>query len=189
MEYKRKILLILGVSGVGKSSVIREIQNKRTDFIRVAHYTTRPLRFGETEKIHVSEKEMDIFENSSDYCVIRTHYADKVFRYAICYSEILHIISSGKNYAVMDWAVSRMSFIEQSLVENDIFSVYLIPPSENELQRRLSLDERNNTGERLEKAKKEIFLFKKGSFTGKYSMSIICDSIHVVANEILKNFY
>ncbi|MBU4010588.1 MAG: guanylate kinase, partial [Proteobacteria bacterium] len=55
-----KFLLLLGVSGVGKSTLIRELKRLDERFIYISPYMTRPLREGESDKIEVSNEEMDL---------------------------------------------------------------------------------------------------------------------------------
>lgn len=61
-----KLLLLLGPSGVGKSSIIRELQATDARFVYVTPYTSRVLRPEETDKVHVTADQMDELEKNGD---------------------------------------------------------------------------------------------------------------------------
>ena len=54
----KPFILFLGVSGVGKSTIMREMIATRPDlYTYISPFTTRPLREGEIDKVHVSQGE------------------------------------------------------------------------------------------------------------------------------------
>src|SRR3990172_3957019 len=53
-----KIMAVAGPSGVGKTSLVRALIAIDRRFRYIQPYTTRALRVGETEKIHVSREDL-----------------------------------------------------------------------------------------------------------------------------------
>lgn len=76
------------------------------------------------------------------------------------------------------------SFIDQ------IFVVYLVPPSIEELKRRLSKDNRDKDGLRIREARKELEDFYRGRYADLYNLCITTQSgeENIVAQNIYK-FY
>lgn len=184
MDTQKRTLLILGPTGTGKTRVIAELCGRDSRFMGIHQYTTRPRRENETGKVFVSDAEMEALAHSPDYCVISTRYRDLIVRYAISYKEIQKCIQLGR-IPVLDWAISRMSYISPWL-QPSIFSIYLLPPSIQELERRLRSSPRNNLDERIEKAQNELNRFYSGEFAGVYDTSVVNTNVQQVVEEVLR---
>lgn len=184
---RKRILFILGTTGVGKNTVIDKLQEKEPRLAVMTQCTTRVQRDGESGKLFIDNNEMDTLSISSDYCVISTQYNDGVIRYALSYVEIRRILDSGR-VPVIDWAVSRMQFIDPE-ISREVYSVYLLPPSLQELERRLKTSQRDNMEERIEKARREICRFRNGEFVGMYNESVINENVCRTVEEILLILY
>ena len=52
------ILLVCGVSGVGKTTIIKELVRRDGDICYIKPYTTRLLRDGETDKVSITDERM-----------------------------------------------------------------------------------------------------------------------------------
>lgn len=188
MRYQRKkMLFILGTTGVGKNTIIEKLQEKEPRLAVITQRTTRAQRDGESGKLFIDNNEMDTLSTSSDYCVISTRYTDEVIRYALSYAEIRRILSSGR-VPIIDWAVSRMQLIDPK-ISREVYSVYLLPPSLQELERRLRASQRDNMEERIEKARREICRFRNGEFFGMYNESVINENACKTTEEILLILY
>lgn len=74
-----KFLLLLGPSGTGKSTIIRELRQMDERFIYISPYITRPLRENETDKVHISDQEMDLRKENGEFLTINNLYG---IRYA-----------------------------------------------------------------------------------------------------------
>lgn len=75
----KRIITIVGKSGTGKTTLVRELQ-KQYDIPTIVSYTTRPPRYkGEDTHIFVSEKEFDDLRQSKNF-IAHTTYGG--YRYA-----------------------------------------------------------------------------------------------------------
>jgi len=67
-----KFLLVLGVSGAGKSVIIRELLKLDSRFRYISPFVTRPLRAGEIDKVHMDEAEMLERYKRGEFVVVPT---------------------------------------------------------------------------------------------------------------------
>lgn len=146
---KGKFLLVLGPSGVGKSTVIRRLITMDPRFVYVSPYTTRPLREGETDKVFLSADDMD--RRAAEFL-----YVNEIggTRYATPRDTIDRSFEGGK-FPVLDWPLDRLGIV-QAAYPGRVFSVYLMPPSLDHLQARLSKDGRDPEGLRFARAQAEL---------------------------------
>lgn len=186
MEPRKKMLFVLGATGVGKNTIISQLQVREPRFVSITQYTTRAQRNGESGKLFIDNGEMDILSISPEYCVISTQYSSGIIRYAVSYDEMRKILEKG-GVPIVDWAISRMKCILPR-IRRKIYSIYLLPPSLNELERRLRTSQRNNLEERAEKARREILRFRNGEFAHIYNASIVNADVHKTATDVLALF-
>lgn len=145
-----KFFLLLGVSGVGKTTIIKYLKKLDDRFVYVKPYTNRPLRDFETDKIFVNDFELRKLINGGKIIMLNQVYGHS---YATPKQIIFDSIAEGK-FPVLDFPIQRLSEINTLLPEM-IYSVYLMPPSIEELALRLG-DGRDNNGERFKFAIREI---------------------------------
>jgi len=74
MQNGNKLLLLLGPSGVGKSTIIKDMLARDRRFVYVTPYMTRPLRKGETDKISISDAELDTMIAGNQFWSVNTLY-------------------------------------------------------------------------------------------------------------------
>lgn len=146
-----KFLVLLGPSGVGKSSIIEELLRLDSRFIYISPFMTRPLRKGEKNKISISGEEMDEMWNRGELLVINELYG---IRYATPQLPIMQALTEG-NFPVLDWPISRIEVMIQAF-PNQLCVVYISPPSIESLQQRLVKDGRDIDGHRLRSARDEL---------------------------------
>jgi len=132
---KRGILIVIsGPSGAGKGTVAR-ILAEDADFELSVSRTTRPPRFGEIDGVHYhftdkAEFAKLIAENGFfEYAEYSGHY------YGTPVENVTRRLDSGKN-VVLEIEVKGASKIKD-VYKDDYVSVFLIPPSKAELERRL----------------------------------------------------
>ena len=69
-----KFLLLLGVSGVGKTSIIKELLKLDDRFIYISPWITRPLRAGETDKVSVTEEDLQRLLSAGEILAVNDIY-------------------------------------------------------------------------------------------------------------------
>lgn len=178
-----KFLLLLGVSGVGKSTVIRELRSLDPRFEYVSPYTTRQLRDGETDKIHVSDEVMDRMESTGEFVVVNNLYG---VRYGTPREPIVTSLQRG-SFPILDWPIQKLKIMQELF---PLYVVYITPPSIEKLTRRLNIDGRDNNGSRLSNALAELKRFQKGEFEGMCDISVVSEdeTIPQISQGIYDNF-
>ncbi len=163
-----KFLLLLGPSGVGKSTIIKELRATDDRFVYISPYITRPLREGETDKISVSNETMDEMASRGEFLVINEIYG---IRYATPKQPILDALDGGK-FPVLDWPVHRIGIMEEAF-GGRLYRVYVSPPNLEELRVRIDKDGRDKDGSRYNEASKELARFWAGEYDGICDLKIV----------------
>lgn len=180
-----KFLLLLGSSGVGKSSIIEELIRLDSRFVYISPFMTRPLREGEKNKISISGEEMDEMSERGEFLVINELYG---VRYATPRQPIEQALKDD-NFPVLDWPISRMSVMTEAF-PNQLYVVYISPPSIEALQQRLARDNRDTDGHRLRSAHEELKAQGSSMHNGIYDFEIVSEENQVpkVAQTIYANY-
>jgi guanylate kinase len=172
-----KFLLLLGPSGVGKSAIIDELLKLDAKFVYISPYMTRSLRPGEKNKIPISEEQMNEMERRGEFLVVNTLFGG--IRYGTPSLPIIQAFGAG-DYPILDWPVDRLLVMRQTFPEQ-LFTVYISPPSIHVLRERLAKDGRDVDGTRLASAEKELQRYLSSKYAGLYNLEIISKD-----NEILE---
>jgi guanylate kinase len=143
--------VLLGPSGVGKTTTRRILQGIDPRFVVIPAWTTRPARPNDVDRIHVTEEQFTREVQSDSFLP-----ANVVFgaRYATPRAPITEALAAGQ-LPVMDWPVSLLGELRAAL-DVRLFCVYIKPPSIHELRRRLGLDDRAADTSRLGLAMEEL---------------------------------
>ncbi|CAD7779909.1 Guanylate kinase [Candidatus Methanoperedenaceae archaeon GB50] len=156
MKNKGDIFVISAPSGTGKTTLVRLLLSRFPTLSFSISYTTRLPRPGEVNGQHyffVSEKE---FKKSIakgemlEWAKVYGHY------YGTPLTFVQEKIAAGKDI-VLDIDIQGAQAVKKKMPEAIL--IFLIPPSWNELQRRItsrSSDSPEEIKKRLEAAKKEI---------------------------------
>ena len=157
MLNKGKLIIFAAPSGAGKSSLINEIiERDLNNFELSISATTRAQRDGEThgkDYFFISDNEFNELKNSEafiEYAVVHGH------QYGTLKSFINEKLETGTNI-VLDIDVQGFKQIKE--VIKDTISIFIIPPSIEELSKRLTmrgLDSDEIIKERLINAKTEL---------------------------------
>ncbi|MCL5257728.1 MAG: hypothetical protein M1505_00620 [Patescibacteria group bacterium] len=169
-----KFLLLLGPSGVGKNSIIDELIRLDSRFVYISPFMTRPLRKGERNKISVSGGEMDEMLERGEFLVINELYG---VRYATPRQPIEQALKEG-NFPVLDWPIGRVSVMTEAFPDQ-LYIVYISPPSIEALQRRLARDDRDTNGHRLRSAREELEVLESSRHAGIYDFEIVSEENQV----------
>ena len=148
-------VVISGPSGVGKDTIVRRLVNDGLGIYSVS-MTTRKRRKGEIDGVDYFFLSKDEFldnikkDNLFEYAIYNNNY------YGTPKDFIFNNINNGKNViAIID--VQGAMKIESKY--SDALSIFIMPPSFEELERRIRgrrTEPEEVVMERLEKAKKEI---------------------------------
>ncbi len=152
-------LLIIGVSGAGKTTIIQHLKKIDRRIVPITPYTTRPPRPYEVDKIIISPQEMEQLEHQQ-----RNFIFDKTNRatYATSLDDIEAALHNGQ-IPVLDCPLNRLN-IMRNIFGKKLFCVYVAPPSLNTLLKRLATDKRDQDGIRLQAAQDELVMFSQGAF-------------------------
>lgn len=149
---------MLGVSGVGKSSIIKELLRKDSRFRYIKPYTTRPLRNNEKDKIQVSEAEAEAIILRGDYLIRNSLYG---YEYITPKDIIYNALQDGL-YPVLDFPLQRLSELKARF-SGDLFTTYISPPCVETWKTRLS-DGRDPDDLRLISGLTELAIIENSNF-------------------------
>jgi guanylate kinase len=153
-----KLLLIMGPSGVGKTTVIQRLCRTDNRFVYVAPYTTRKIRKRENDKMHIGIIDLRRLDERGDLIAINEMYG------AYYGTPKQPIFSAFANalFPVLDWPIEQAPLM-QKLFKYCIFSVYIEPTSLEVLIAHLR-NGRDPTGERLRFAVSELEALHCGQY-------------------------
>jgi len=175
-DFKRFCVIISGPTGCGKTTICKKLIEKNNDFFYSISCTTRKKR----------ENEID---GKDYYFITKEEFEkmikeDKFLEYAKIYNEyygtpkepVFENLKNGK-IVIMDIDYQGKMKVVEKL--KDSVSIFILPPSIEELKRRIEKREKNFM-ERFKEALKEIDLWIS------YDYVVINDEIEKAVDEINK---
>ena len=179
---KKGLLIILsGPSGVGKGTIRKKIfKNKKLNLVySISMKTRKPLKkeIPNVDYYLVSE---DIFkeniknDNFLEYCQFVGNY------YGTPKDKVEQWIDNGKN-VLLEIEINGANQVLSKVKGDNIVSIFLLPPSLEELEKRIRLRKSESEEvikERLEKARREI------NKTEGYDYIVINDDLNRASKEI-----
>lgn len=175
-----KIVVLSGPSGVGKSTV-RQLVLERAPvpLVRSISATTRPPRSGEKDGVDyyfLSPEEFARRREAGEFLecfqIFGGHW------YGTLRSEVERHLAEGK-WVLLEIDVQGGERV--MAVVPDVISIFLLPPSWEELERRLrnrGTEDPRATAERLARAKEEL------SYAERYRYRVVNDSLDRAVEEI-----
>ena len=135
--FKRRGLLFVlsSPSGAGKSTIARMLLAADDGIALSVSATTRPIRPGETDGVHyhfVSEERFAEMVDAGEFLEWAHVFGH---RYGTLKREVMKVIEAGRDVLLdIDWQGTQ----QLKQVDPDIVRVFILPPSMEELERRLT---------------------------------------------------
>lgn len=178
MTEKGKLFVVSGPSGAGKTATITGAMAQRSDICFSVSVTTRSPRPGEVDGkdyIFISEQQ---FLQMADRNELLEHAVYVGNRYGTPRAYVQQMLDKGVN-VVLDIEVQGARQVHASVP--DAMMIFLIPPSLEELKRRLTnrgTETEEKIRQRLQRAREEY------AETDIYQYIIINDKLDVAVNEL-----
>ena len=182
---KGKTFIISGPSGVGKSTVLKALLERRPNVYFSVSATTRDPRPGELDGIHYHFMDVESFRKwiSMDQFLEYAEYVGNF--YGTPKSFVEKMLADGKRVLFDLDVFGKVNFDK---VYPDAVGILILPPSLQVLEERLrhrATDSEEVIELRLHNAKKEIEFAEKH---GKYEHTIINDDLERAADQLRKIF-
>ncbi len=183
-----KFVLLLGPSGSGKSTVIKHLMEMDPRFVYISPFTTRELRDGEKDKIHIELQDMLQLQQENKLLTINNLYG---IYYATPKYLIDDALANGQ-FPILDWPVDK-SEVMLSHYTDSLYTIYIEPESLEVLEERLSKDNRDKDGKRFEAGKEELKQFHSGKYDHFINLKVINESgkdkevAELIYDNIIKN--
>lgn len=180
---KGSIIIISGPSGVGKKTIIDQfIHNDELNLCYSVSMTTREPREGEVNGVDYYFVTNDEFNEAIKNNKLLEWAEFATNKYGTPIERLYEKINEGKNVILEIEVVGAMDVMAK-LDENEYFSIFIVPPSIDELKRRLvtrNTESIEKINKRIERAKVEI------TTTRNYDYVVLNDDATRAANEIIK---
>ena len=178
---QNKLFVMSAASGAGKTTLKDKVIGEFPDIVYSISATTRSPREGEVNGVHYFFKTKEEFEQMIkddalvEYNLVHGNY------YGTPKSFVEDMLRQGKRVLFDIDVFGKVNFDK---VYPDATGILILPPSEEELERRLrgrGTDSEEVIRLRLENAKKEMEFAKT---KGKYEHVIVNDDLEKAANEL-----
>ena len=180
MSNSGKLIIFAAPSGAGKSSLIKKIIKDSENNLELSvSATTRLPREGEIhgkDYFFISEKEFNELKNNQAFLEFANVHGHQ---YGTLKSFVDEKLEEGI-HVILDIDVQGFTQIQRAIIK-DIVSIFIIPPSFDELKRRLilrGLDSNDVIDKRLENAKKEL------EQAENFDYLVLNDDFNMAYNEI-----
>tara|TARA_B100000941_G_scaffold243163_1_gene187121 strand:- start:1506 stop:2123 length:618 start_codon:yes stop_codon:yes gene_type:complete len=180
MSNSGKLIIFAAPSGAGKSSLIKKIIKDSENNLELSvSATTRLPREGEThgeDYFFITEKEFNELKSNQaflEFAEVHGH------QYGTIKSFVDEKLEEGI-HVILDIDVQGFTQIQKAIIK-DIISIFIIPPSLDELKKRLvlrGLDSNDVIDKRLENARKEL------EQAENFDYLVLNDDFNMAYNEI-----
>ena len=176
--YKGKTFIISGPSGVGKSTVLKELFQDRDDLYFSVSATTRPPRPGEIDGVHYHFTDVDEFRKmiSEDAFLEYAEYVGNF--YGTPKKFVDEAMEQGKD-VLLD--IEIQGAMQVCAKRPETVRIFIAPPSWKELERRLTArgtDSPEKVQKRLLRAQVELEMARD------YDYFVVNDTVENAVNEL-----
>jgi len=175
---KGNLIIVSGPSGVGKGTVLKLIYDRDKNVKLSVSATTRAPREGETNGVHYHFITKEQFENNIKNGKM-LEYAEYVGNY---YGTLLDAVNDMRNNGIdVILEIEVKGALQVMEKVPDALSVFILPPSIEELENRLrgrGTESEDKILGRLNKAKEEL------TFADKYQYNIVNDTPMAAADKL-----
>lgn len=158
-QKKGKLVLIVGPSGSGKGTIIKNLRDKHPDWIFPVSYTTRGIRPGEIpDQVYHFISEEEFKKGISDGRFLEYAIVHEIQYYGTDKDEILDAIKDGK-IVVREVDIQGFHSIKKVLSKEELTSIFIEAKDLEELEKRIALRGKLPPDElerRMESARNEI---------------------------------
>ena len=181
MYFERRglMLVISSPSGAGKTTLVKKLLSTDMNLVPSISVTTRPVRPGERDGKDYYFVSDDTYKSMIDSNQLLEHAIVHDNGYGTPQAFVEEALSSGKDVIFdIDWQGAQQL---RHNVSQDLVTIFILPPSGEELRRRLegrATDDKKVVERRLEKASSEI------SHWGEYDYILINDDAERCSNDL-----
>lgn len=172
------IVVLSGPSGVGKDTVLDAWIAADPRVSRVVTYTTRPPRDGEKDGEDYNFVDLETFKMLQDHGQFWEHKVVHGHMYASPKKETLEIVADGRIPVLKIDVQGAAEVVRQY---PNVLSVFILPPSFEELERRIrgrGTENEEDIERRLHNAREEI------EHASSYSLQIVNDDVADVVRRL-----
>ncbi len=175
------IVILSSPSGAGKTTLVKKISSEKNFSISISHTTRKPRSY-ETDGSHyffVSDAEFkNLISNEKflEYAKVFNNY------YGSSKEIVINKLNKGENIIFdIDWQGTQQ--IKKKKLKYKIITIFILPPSRDELFKRLLNRDNNDkkiANERMKQFKEDVLHWKD------YDLVVINDNLEKCFNEIAK---
>ena len=179
MNDKGRLIIISAPSGAGKGTVIAAMQRRRPELRYSVSATTRAPREGEVDGVHyyfVTAERFAQMQACDEFLECETYVGNS---YGTPIEPILQNIERGID-TILEIEVKGAKSVRRRMP--DALTIFILPPSEEELRRRLcgrGTDSEDEIERRMEVAREEMRAAED------YTFNVVNDDAERAAGEIL----
>ncbi len=180
LEKKAAIIIISGPSGVGKSTIARQVVKRMNDVCLSVSVTTRPQANGETDGQDYWFISKEDFEKRSRTGILLEHAEVFGNHYGTPRDKVQQALSDGKT-VILEIDVQGARQVKE--IYPDAVMVFILPPTHKDLVRRMKdrgREDKQNVEDRLNEAGDEI-----AAAWQYYQNMVINDDLEQAVNEVI----
>tara|TARA_B000000609_G_C24033393_1_gene271922 strand:+ start:17 stop:646 length:630 start_codon:yes stop_codon:yes gene_type:complete len=175
------IVILSSPSGAGKTTLVKEISKKKNFKISVSHTTRKPRsnEINGKDYFFISENEFKDLINKDkflEYAKVFNHY------YGSSKDAVLEKLRNGENVIFdIDWQGTQQ--IKSQKLDYKILTIFILPPSRDELYKRLLNRDKNHEKiaiERMKQFNEDVLHWKD------YDLVVINDNLVKCYDKIIK---